>query len=755
MPKLFPIGWMAILAFASFALGGFCCSSSGDINGDQDGHDGDTADGSDAGSDPGSDPGTDGGLDAGPDAGDTGIQGNNPPEPDVPEDDLAGGNPPSAGACPQQGLDEMCRRRDLAPVKPFEEVIDPDGWSQPETLIFHDTVTGAEIIRLTDDPAGSAHHCHINRSTFNADGSLVSFGSRRCWPGYYCPDNFRYVTRIHGKGPHIIEVPREHMLWVGSYEAWSPTDPDVFHFVNHADNNGLYRVNIAGGAFTTERLMELPNPDRRKHIFANVAPDGTLAIKDTNLENNPVHVYIWHPSDPGNLTTFDLDLEIDHPDHSISEEWHLHDFTLRRNPQDSLVFNYGPQGSSGEPLFFEMTSDGTRGYRVSYARNEDTHCPVPYYSHPAWNHDGTRVVFNGTAEKFADGTNPDGSPLYTWNDSEWGGYVHAVSPFDPDDEYATSTLETKVASLDQRIGHYAWDGFDDRWIHGAPSSSDIAMTPLYRLASDGSLAEVLVHTHARSRCTDDCDYCSLARPAQSPDATKVLYTSDMLQNESNHQDVYLAVHRYPYAPVWLGLASPNELRITWHFHQDLSRETCCVRLFRSADIAEPDFEPLTGVVAGDSYLDETANLADGESVLYAATGLEPSGLESRSLSRVIRVTRTGSTFRADQVTPYGTRDFDGNPPSAPSGLTAVIEDATRVRLTWTPPPGMDVRGYHVYAANGEDPQVTQAFLVASLPADHPGYLDWSPGTAAGTRYAVCAFDYQGNQSDPVRATATP
>jgi hypothetical protein len=184
------------------------------------------------------------------------IPGTNPPEDDTPTEDFSGASaPPPAGTCAVQGLDELCRRRDLALEKPFEAVIDGDGWSQPETVIFHDTGTGAEIIRLTDDPAGSSPHCHINRSTFNADGSWVGFLSRRCWPGYYCPDNFRYIASLHGKGPHIMSVPTEHMLSMGRQESWDPADPNVLYFVNYGDHNGFYRVTVDDGAFNVERLL--------------------------------------------------------------------------------------------------------------------------------------------------------------------------------------------------------------------------------------------------------------------------------------------------------------------------------------------------------------------------------------------------------------------------------------------------------------------------------------------------------------------
>jgi hypothetical protein len=686
------------------------------------------------------------------------VPGNNPPENDIPADDLAGGTGPfSSGTCPMQGLDEMCRRRDLVPVKPFDAVIEADGWSQPETLIFHDLETGVPVLRLTDDPAGNTIHCHINRSTFNADGTYVGFLSRRCWPDMYCPDNYRYIAALDGKGPHIISVPREHMLAIGRHETWDPANPDVFYFVNHGENNGFYRVTVNGGAFDTERLLELPNPDRRKSIFVDPAPDGTVVIKDTPVEGEPMNVYVWHPSSPGEVVTFDLELGVTHPSHSAAEEWHTHDFTLRRNAESTVIFNYGPEGDVGEPLFIELATDGSKAWRYSYAPNEDTSCPVPYYSHPAWNHDGTLVLFNGTAEKFVDGTNPDGTPRWVWNDSEWGTYIHAVSPFAPGEGYATSTLVVKVAPLDLRIGHMAWDGYDDRWVHGTPSGGveEAYPYPLYRMAADGSATELMVTTYARSRCTDDCDYCSLPRPAQSPDATKVLFASDMLQAAANAEDVYIAVHRYPYAPVWLGLASATELVVAWRLHPGLSREIGSVRILRSPDVDPLQLETAAIVDAGGTFADDATELAEGESVLYAAAAIENGGLESLSLSRIIRVTLSGGELRVDQVTPYGTQGFDLEPPADPSGLTASSPAAGQVRLAWTAPGDPDLRGFNLYASIEGPPDVDQSRLIATLPAGHPTFLDWSFGTAAQVSYAVTAVDWQGNESGPARADVSP
>ncbi|MBN2496744.1 MAG: hypothetical protein JXR96_19290 [Deltaproteobacteria bacterium] len=748
--SILPLLSSALLALAACSAG---TAGSGDAGEDAvadagDGADADLPDGSGDVDVP------DGAGDAGDPGGDEEPFGDNPPEPDLPADDLAAGPPPAgAGTCSAQGLDELCRRRDLAPAKDIQASIDPDGWAQPETLIFRDTQTGVEIVRLTDDPAGSIHHCHINRTPFNADGSYVFFGSSRCWPGVWCGDHYYFLTGFGARGPRLIDPGAQLRLWVGPFAAWDPEDAQALYFVRHEDLSGLYRIDVDDGRFTTSLVRTLPHPERRKHIFANVGHAGTLAIKTTNTDGEPVFVYVFHPDRPTELTTFDLGIQADHPDHDPAEEWHVHDFTLRRNPEDTIVLNYGPQGDVGEPLFFELSSDGSRAWRISYAPNEDTHCPVPYYSHPAWMHDGTRVVFNGTAEKLVDGTNPDGSDRWVWNDSEWGGYVHRVSDFEPSGGYATSELAAKVAPLDFRISHYAWDGFDARWIHGAAATSE-AGAPLYRLRADGGLSELLARTMARSRCSDDCDYCSLPRPAQSPDATKVAYSSDMLQAEANHQDLYAAVHRYPFSPVWLGLVSDSEIRLGWQLHE-LGREIRSVRIWRSPDSEPFDFQPLGEAGPSASYLDSSAQLADGESVIYAATCVEHSGLESRSLSRVLRVTRIGARYRCDRVEPYGHRGFDTRPPGAPTALEALAEQGL-IRLRWSAPGDADLRAFHVYASPDGPPEPVQAFRVASPAAGHPTYLDWSAGPAASSvHYAVTAVDGQGHESQPARVSFEP
>lgn len=270
----------------------------------------------------------------------------------------------------------------------------------------------------------------------------------------------------------------------------------------------------------------------------------------------------------------------------------------------------------------------------------------------------------------------------------------------------------------------------------------------------GSGPAKIADTYSRTRCTNDCDYCSLPRPAQSPDATKVLFTSDMLQAQANRQDIYVALHRYPDAPPWLGLASETELLVTWRLHSSLARESAGVRLLRSPDVSPPRFEDVAGVISAGSFLDETTALAEGESVLYATAAVEHSGVESRSLSRVIRVTRSGAGYRVDLVTPYGTRGFDATAPAAPAGLSVASPATEQVRLSWTATAEGDARAYHVYASPTSAPAITRAFRIAALPVDHPTFLDWSSG--GGTmHYAVTTVDFQGNESDPARITATP
>ena len=114
----------------------------------------------------------------------------------------------------------------------------------------------------------------------------------------------------------------------------------------------------------------------------------------------------------------------------------------------------------------------------------------------------------------------------------------------------------------------------------------------------------------------------------------------------------------------------------------------------------------------------------------------------------------GEQHSADLVEACGTQGFDLSALSVPADLAAQI-DTGAVRLSWSEPPELDVRLYHLYASITGEPAASQAARIASMPAGHPSYLDWSHGAVGTIDYAVTAADYQGNESELARESVAP
>jgi hypothetical protein len=89
--------------------------------------------------------------------------------------------------------------------------------------------------------------------------------------------------------------------------------------------------------------------------------------------------------------------------------------------------------------------------------------------------------------------------------------------------------------------------------------------------------------------------------------------------------------------------------------------------------------------------------------------------------------------------------LDTAPPSAPSGVTAVVENGGKaVLVRWSPNGEPDLAGYTVYRRIGSSGSFTP---LTAQPVTATQYLDSSiPGTATEVSYLVTASDVSGNES---------
>ncbi|WP_218566277.1 malectin domain-containing carbohydrate-binding protein [Vallicoccus soli] len=150
-------------------------------------------------------------------------------------------------------------------------------------------------------------------------------------------------------------------------------------------------------------------------------------------------------------------------------------------------------------------------------------------------------------------------------------------------------------------------------------------------------------------------------------------------------------------------------------------------------------------------------LAEGEPVVdgFQATAAQ----EFATRTAVVEVADGRLTLDATggtntKITHLEVEVADTAAPAAPAGFVADGRDGL-VHLAWDAVEDADLAGYHVYRATGSDPELVPANRVTPAPRTGRTYDDSAVQNGTSYRYAVTAVDAAGNESAPVRGTATP
>ena len=636
-------------------------------------------------------------------------------------------------------LTEVFQRLESLKEKLGEEIfkkylLRKDGSLQPELLIFRDSETGHEVWRLTHDFSRNTPHCHINRSPWNCNGSAIVFNSDRSFPTDKAGERRSkrmFILSADGGGmrnllPSLEGRPYPLAVDLARHVIWDREDPSLMYFV---DREWLYQAD-AGKSFALEKIGALEPVGRRRVIFSYLSDNNILMVKDMGSREYQPRFYFFDlrkssPNYRKMIHSYPFEMGLDEPGHQKSEEWHIHDITFRRDPQDHYVLNYGPFDKVGEPVFFDFPLDGDKkGISLAYAGD---HGKRPYFSHPAWPAGGASVAYFGERERSAGG---------------WGLHVW---------DYRSDSDLIQLADSSQATGgHIAWDGRDKQNLFAAPSRSghNLWSGKIIWAHLDGRQADVLCSTFTQWQNDPglEHDYCSLARPAQSPDGTKCFFTSTAMQPITGAYDCYLVVARRPCPPVALSATAQGKaVRLNWT-PPELAHEIKLYRIYRIKGVND-SFLPLAECPSGQtSYLDEP--LEAGSVYYYALTSEEYSGLESDTLSPVVEVTVSAEGKLAIRQTLNLGSGWDNITPEPPVGLTGTKVAPGQYFLEWQASPAQDIRYYNLYYAGESRPTAGPECLIASLPAGERSFLDYHARKNAKAHYMLIAVDRQDNLSDP-------
>ncbi len=678
-------------------------------------------------------------------------------------------------------------------------------------------VPGTEVW-LMDNDQSDTQLPNVARSPWTADGSHLILESDRngSQSQYGWDSDFIYNARGGNQFPLLAYDPSRPsgQQYVGLDNTYTPPDRLQGNIVftltatdDAFDPSTLYSLDLSsataanGYHYTATKILALPNPSLQKVIYSQVAEDDVLMVEDVNASESPatpgctatgtpacyfpelymVDVNPNHPTTYGTiLHQFSIGFNIASlpclpgeaslPDsngvyavptcHDPGQEWHLHDIDFSRNSNDDFVLNYGPRGSPGEQVDFDIPFLGG-GTQLLYPLGT-----TPYYSHPGYNFGNTAVVYEGE-EVLGDGN--FGLQLRNLSTGQWVR-SYGLFPFES--------------------GHSDWEGYDpnffaaDGWLNDQTAVSGTVCNPqvlggaagcgvgqydLYEGAAlqpypDGSYIRRVMKYPYRNPATSPLIYDS---PTQSPDATKIAVglpegfatTGPCPPQPTGNaniacQRIYIAVAHAPVAPT-LAVTSTNPVTLTWTKYVT-HRETALYHIYRSSTGPTAGFQEIAapadnGLSNNTQAYTDTSAVA-GTTYYYALTSEERSGLESQQLSNVMAVVAGGASSQAAAA---GLSGWDTTPPAPPTQVTISQPDTNNFsawKISWTPSTSAEVRYYNIYYGEGMAPVSAatglpeQQYRVDSPPLGETSYIFWQAAPAYPPVLGVTAVDRQGNES---------
>ncbi len=512
---------------------------------------------------------------------------------------LAVAGPTAAADDPERihNLDELAARDG---AKPYELLLE-DGLYASERTIFHDTVTGAEIWRVTHE-RGDDRIVYYDVPVWNPDGSMmmVLHGSGiggRYWVAGADAAWLRPLGVLSDEG-EADEIASEsfsgEVFW-----AWENVDwvySEAHGIVSRTDwttgeSTELLDISQAAGVAADRWRIQPPHPLDDRLLFTTKEIGRVFALD--------VHT-----------------LEVD--EFVTDGRWALvdgiHRLRWTKDPDHSILI----------------------GQNYVLADGQSVLDPVQYTGLFA-------EELDGLSECMLDAyPNRGGHPDATMQ-GEWitGNYEGDLWFLDCDGE----DLDHQVFSAPNR--HHASVSWDGRWYITDNGPGDVvflrgaSVGDSLLLLSEKGRAQIVLAYHYASYADDENAHPS---PASSPDGTKVAYDADMLEKgtylgeATGNADVWVAVLRRPDPPRGpVAFPDGGSITLTWqralHAQEEMywnpgneSREVRGYYVLRGEASGGPYRQIHDGVVEEEGFTDATA--LPGVSYYYVVQSVEHSGLAS-------------------------------------------------------------------------------------------------------------------------------
>ena len=712
---------------------------------------------------------------------------------------------------PKQNLNEVMARKSRYSTATFSPGVQsaPYYFWQPETLMYIDINYGTEIWRMTYKPdSWDDFSNEYSTQAWSADGSRMGFRSvqvnirKSLDPNRDRSTTPRWIVNSDGSklragtgGGHG----HDYLNWLHTENAYLFTPRFATEFPGAAINS-LYKVTIDENNTMTRKLLisDIGIGEKSSLIKDPITSDDKwMVLQDwtsgdwptpNNISSHKIHFI--------NLLTNKVEHSwgvargigpVANPYGAMSPEKEIRlrgsssAFINGKTPTLYAHYsNYVPHfimkmsgsAADGGPAYADWNgssfgvNDEIKVLDDNAASSYDLpHNPYDngYMGHPAFDRWGHYVLGNNSQDcnSIVFGSSP-ARYIRTGNKGCPGLMVldvtkNLANPDWVDANNSNYMIGTGTSNIYQS-SHSSWTGWTDEIVSMIGKQRDLYQNNYRKTNQTGKANTQAAKLFVSTELGTYDNYAALPRPSQSPDGTKVafstiLFASQYAGNSSDDDKIGIsyAVAYYPHPPEITSVTGSGTytIRFDWRTNQTISRgytqrgwpdeatddpppprETKSFRLWRSINginwtpIAKTNADIFsrynfsTGKWTGNNYWTFTDTPGTGI-FYYAVTSIEHSGLESRTLSNVFNTT-------GNQTIAYPT-----NP--------KLISNYATTKAT-------EPRYYNIYAKDGNMPTAIQQNRIASPPASAgTTYLDWLGNPDGSTKYLMTVVDTQGNE----------
>ncbi len=672
----------------------------------------------------------------------------------------------------QEPLDEMIDRRSRQTSAEWghqymEDANNSYTW-QPESFAYVDQETGHEVWVLVRTPDGNdVYSAEHGSNAWSWNGARLGFFSKSrssSQPG----SGRRWIVNSNGGSLRAVEgIGNER--WPKSIEdyAWSHSEDAYFSF----EGSKLYKNFInQKNVVSSELLFDLNKGDYKEPIKDAVSTnDRWLVVRDFYKSGD------WQtPNSISQQAIYVIDLQNNklasswgiarasgsYGGHNQSDEGAFHDAWNPGFSGDFIVGQYEARvffsfkgsgtASDGGPKWSDWDGSNFGSNEIVPISDEQLSNPfgIPYLGHPVFDRWG-RYALHGT---YTDSPQP-GTRITDLN--------------------SNSMLPNYVLFYNEYDGqHHSWGGWTDYVIGTGPADSPSrggGSLWMNKFNQSYSQSEKIANTHFRGYDYGYQNYNDFPRPSQSPDGTKVAFSSMWLNNDFGNPYICYAVAYNPYPPVELNAVYNAGVQLSWKPpsyttrgwpNEDTdppphAREIKRYNIWRSNN-QNGDWQQVGNVGVnynidtkyGPVQTSESLNFSDNIDngvYYYAITSEEHSGLESSELSEIIKVTVSNNNVVSEIVESQGQKQFWVTPPAGPSNFKYSSTGISgHNRLDWNEPGDTKIRYYNIYYSSSDVPSPAKKYRIASVPVGTSTYLDWCASSGAAY-YTISSVDRYGNE----------